>query len=79
MSTTFSYNIPDISNVPNQQFTNNTIINNLLNDIKTIDISNMTYTTLERSNKLKNSENIKNMSQLSNFLQELDTLNKNLD
>ena len=76
MSETFNYNIPDTSLT---QFTDNTIVNKLLNDIKITDISNTTHTTLERSNTLKNSNTIEKMTQLANFLQELERLNKSLE
>lgn len=76
MSETFNYNIPDTSLT---QFTDNTIVNKLLNDIKFTDISNTTHTTLERSNTLKNSNTIEKMTQLTNFLQELERLNKSLE
>ena len=76
MSTSFNYTIPDTSNI---QITNDTIVNNLLNDIKLNDISNTTHTTLDRSNALKNSQSINHLKQLSNFLEELEKLNKSLE
>lgn len=76
MSATFSNTIPDTSNI---QITNGTIVNNLLTDISNTDISNMTYTTLERSNALKNSQIIKDVQNLASFLEELELLNKSLD
>jgi len=76
MSATFSYTIPDTSNI---QITNDTIVNNLLTDISNTDISNMTYTTLERSNALKNSQIIKDVQNFASFLEELELLNKSLD
>ena len=71
----FSYTLPDMSNTP---FTNDLIVNNLLTDISNTDISNTTYTTLTRSNELKNSPNIESLNNFINFLQELETLNKSL-
>lgn len=76
MAATFNYTIPDTSN---NEITNDTLVNNLLNDIKTIDISNMTYATLEKSIKLKNSKTIDHLDELADFLQELEVLNKSLD
>jgi len=76
MSAIFNYTIPDTSN---NEITNDTLVNNLLNDIKTTDISNMTYATLEKSIKLKNSKTIDNLDELADFLQELESFNKSLD
>lgn len=76
MSEIFGYTIPNVSTI---ESTDDTIINKLLDDIKTTDISNTTYTTLEKSNTLKNSQKIKELTKLGNFLQELERLNRSLD
>ena len=76
MTSTFNYTLPDVSNI---EFSDATIVNNLLNDIKTTDISNMTHTTLEKSIALKNSQTIVDLKNLADFLQKLEVLNKSLE
>jgi len=72
----FNSTLPDMSTTP---LTNDYIVNKLLTDIQITDISNTTYTTLTRSNTLKNSPKIESLNNFINFLQELESLNQSLE
>jgi len=72
----FNSTLPDMSSTP---LTNDSIVNKLLTDIQTTDVSNTTYTTFTTSNEIKTSQKMRKLKNLANFLQELETLNKSLE
>jgi len=72
----FNSTLPDMSTTP---LTNDSIVNKLLTDIQTTDVSNTTYTTFTRSNEIKISPKMQEVNNFANFLQELETLNKSLE